>query len=193
MPEIRQHAADAIIYRPPPSHPLVLGDLTIREEIADGLARCILSLDTADPTLWKTSIHNSPDTSFMIAGQLSLTGYEALTAYFTGTIFPLTTLHQVSNVRVDSVDQYRGVARISASAVVTYYRPEDAFEEGREGYVMGCLYDVEVVRDGPKGHQPGTLWKVRAWVVQPLWTQGDRGVVFGREGSEVRAEKGEKM
>lgn len=149
--------------------------MTTREAITDAIYRCILGIDSHDESLFASAMFSSPETHFTIAGGPITQGSEAILTYMREHIFPLTTLHQITNVRVVDLDEAKGTARISAHAVAHHYKPEDAYKPERLSFVTGAIYDIEVVRDDADQG----LWKVKGWILHLLWTEGDQRIVFG--------------
>jgi len=154
-------------------YPTVLSGLTPREAVIDALHRSILGIDSSDEAMYKSSLYDSPETSFKIGDSgNTIQGAAAISEYIITKIFPLTTLHQISNVRVDLKDG-ADTARLTANAVAHHYRPEDAFKPERLSYVSGGQYDVGLVRD------KDGLWKIKDWTLKMTWSEGDSAVIFG--------------
>jgi len=159
-------------------HTKALTSLTTREAIADCLSRCIVGIDDQNPEMFKSSMIQSEDTSFVI-GTNVVQGVEAINAYILGKILPLTTTHLISNVRIDVKDG-ADTAIMTANAVAYHWNPKDAFLPDSKAFISGGLYHIDVVKDSDG------LWKTKKWTLKMLWTQGDRSVMDGWTNMEWR-------
>jgi hypothetical protein len=132
-------------------YPTNIPDLTIREAVTDTIHRAILAIDTSNESLFRSSLLDSSESYFSVTGGATIQSSSAIHDYMRAKIYPLTTLHQITNIRVYDINEQQGTAKVSASAVAHHYRPEDAFKPQRLGFVIAGIYDVEAVRDEKGG------------------------------------------
>jgi hypothetical protein len=107
-----------------------------------------------------------------IGGGFTIEGWTAVKGLF-DRAFGLVTTHITSNIRVELKDG-GDTASLTAHAISYHVRPEDALKLEDTSYTAGSLYSIDLVKDGDDG-----LWKIKKWVIQVLWTTGDRAVLHG--------------
>lgn len=148
--------------------PASLPGLTPREAAADAIHRCVLGIDNNDQALFETACVKDDSIAF-VAGPATVQGWESFNGLMQKA-FGLVTTHVISNVRVNLESEAAETASLTAHAVAYHNRPEDALKQEDTSYTAGCLYFIDVVKDGG-------LWKIKRWEVKILWTTGDRTVV----------------
>ena len=152
--------------------PASLPSLGVREAITDAIYRCVLGLDTDDKALFDSAF--TPDASFDLNGKV-MSGLDAIHTGCYDPISRLDTTHFISNVRVNVREDGDSTASMTASALAQHYRHKQGTEPGATRFLTGGLYFLELVKDGQDG-----LWKIKHWKLQPVWTEGDRGVMTGK-------------
>jgi SnoaL-like domain len=84
---------------------------------------------------------------------------------------PMDTTHMISNVRVDWKDG-ANTASLTAYALAQHCPPERGKEPDGPKLLVAGEYRIEVVRDEGDG-----LWKIRKWILDVIWRQGDASVM----------------
>lgn len=153
-----------------PNH-LVLPGLTPREAIADALHRSVLGIDSNNREILESGLLKNEEI-VVIAGPVTVQGWPAVSEFF-DTVFKLTTTHVTSNIRIE-VEDGADTASMTAHAISYHVKPEDALKEEDTSYTAACLYDIDLVKDGNDG-----LWKIKKWILNILWTTGDKAVLYG--------------
>ena len=149
---------------------LVTHPLPPREAVADALHRCILGLDSNDRELFESACVKN-ETMTVIAGEFNIEGWTAINDFFQKD-FALLTTHTVSNIRVNIKDDK--TAFMTAHTLSYHIRPEDAFKPEDSSYTGSCLYSIDLVKDENDG-----LWKIQKWIINLLWSTGDKAVLHG--------------
>ena len=147
--------------------------LSPREAVADALQRCLLGVDSNNRALFESGCVKD-ESMVVYAGDIKLEGWNAIGSFF-DRVFTMVTHHMISNVRVEVKDG-ADTASMSAHAVARHIRPEDALKVEDTSYTGGCLYVIDLVKDGGDG-----LWKIKRWELKLLWTTGDRAIVRGED------------
>lgn len=151
------------------ANPIQLQQLSTREAATDALTRCVLGLDYNDETLFRSAWLDTDDVVFDMDGNKTV-GIDSLCSGMFAFIGPLTTQHMLSNVRVELKDEH--AACLTAYALATHYRPDEAMKSDSRALTSGSRYSVDVVKDGGDG-----LWKIKVWRMQIVWIDGHRAIV----------------
>lgn len=164
--------------RPPTSQTIPLGNmslphtlpaLTTREAITDAVIRAHIGLDRHDPEMY-TSAWAGEDVVFEIFGR-TVHGLSNLRTQNLAHIGPMDTTHMLNSVRVD-VEDGADTARLTAYATGQHAPPGRGKEPDGPKFLIAGEYTADVVRDPSDG-----LWKMRKWVIDVIWQQGDPSVV----------------
>lgn len=86
-------------------------------------------------------------------------------------IGPMDTTHMISNVRVDLKDG-AGEAKLGCYALAQHCLPGKGTDVDGKKFLAASEYWIDLVKDEKDG-----LWKIKAWVVKFIWTQGDASVM----------------
>lgn len=147
--------------------PISLTSLTTREAITDAVYRGIRGFDRNDIEFFNSAF--TEDASFIINGQ----AYDGLTTIrdkvFT-RVLKLDTMHTISNIRIDVKDG-ANTARLSAFALAQHCPLGRGVEPDGPKFVGAGEYIIDLVLD-----KADNLWKVKKWVLDLIWTQGDPSV-----------------
>ncbi|KAH6656559.1 hypothetical protein BKA67DRAFT_552320 [Truncatella angustata] len=144
------------------------GSLTEREAIADTLHRAVLAFDNADDALLLSAI--TEDISVEMLG-FSAKGVAEIKAAVFDRVSKLDTTHFLSNIRV-SIESAT-TAKVTCSALSQHVRPGKGLEPGSSKFTAGGMYLCDVVK-------VGSLWKISAWKMNIVWTEGDQTVMEGQ-------------
>ncbi|GKZ36586.1 hypothetical protein AbraIFM66950_007739 [Aspergillus brasiliensis] len=143
-----------------------------REDIIDALYRAVLGFDTANTPLLDSALF--PDSTLDINGHV-MSGLPTIHKDCYDKVSKMDTTHFLNNIRVSMVDGDENKAKVTASVLVQHYGPGEGMKNDTSRFLGGSLYYCDVERavsgDG--------LWKLRKWVVKPVWSEGDWGVMGG--------------
>lgn len=156
------------------SRNLSLPSLTPREAVADAMYRALIAFDRNDPSIFDSVFAEEDVTLELNASERkSYTGLSAIRTGLFDRLGPMDTTHMVSNVRVDVEDG-------ADTAFLTAYTQGQHCPPGRGRELDGPKYlacgetSLSLVRDGKDG-----LWKIKKWVTEVIWAQGDPSVMQG--------------
>lgn len=154
-------------------YPITISNLSPREAAVDPLYRFVNGLDANNRELLESSMVEGKDTAFVIMGNRSVEGTDAIKEYIYNKVMPLHTTHFITNVRVDLKDG-ADTAYVTATVLACHYKAEDAFLPERKAYATAGLYYMDMVKDSSSG-----LWKIKKWTLKMNWTEGDRSIMMG--------------
>ena len=77
----------------------------------------------------------------------------------------------ISNVRVDVKDG-ADTASLTAYALAQHCPPGKGKEPDASKYLAGGEYCIDLIKDEADG-----LWKIKKWVLNVIWSQGDASVM----------------
>lgn len=153
-----------------PSLPATLTPaLSGREAIADAVYRCVVALDTDNPTLFKSAF--TSDAIFDLNGTI-MDGFDAINTQCYASISKMDTNHFLSNLRINILDG-DSKAEMTCSALAQHYRGGEGMKSGAVPLLAGALYWLDLIKDAGDG-----LWKIKHLKLKSTWGQGDWGV-FG--------------
>jgi hypothetical protein len=152
--------------------------LTRREAITDAITRFLVGLDTTNKSLFESSF--TPSATLTINGN-TIEGLDAIITGCYDVIGKLNSTHFLTNVRIH-VEEGGKKAGVTASALSQHYRGGEGLVVGKEALLVGCLYWVEVVRDGGEeegreGEGEGEFWRIRHFTLKSTWAEGEWGVL----------------
>jgi hypothetical protein len=150
-----------------------LPNLNTNEAIADAVYRSVTAFDRNDFTILESAI--TKDAYLELAAgpneRTVIEGISTLKTQLFDHIGPMDTTHMVSNVRVN----YKAgdsVASLTAYALAQHCPPGRGKDVDGPKFIAGSEYLVDLVLDHGDG-----LWKVKKWVVDIIWRQGDPSVM----------------
>jgi SnoaL-like domain len=156
------------------SYPHKLPSLTPREAITDALYRALIGFDRHDIPIF-TSAFAGEDVTFEIHDgsnePRTVNGLSTIQNTVLAQVGPMDTTHMISNVRVDVKDG-ADTASLTAYALAQHCPPGRGKEPDGPKFLAGAEYMIDLVRDGEDG-----LWKIKKWVLDVVWRQGDRAVI----------------
>ncbi|KIW09831.1 hypothetical protein PV08_11932 [Exophiala spinifera] len=145
--------------------PHSLPNLAAREAVVDALYRAVQGIDTNDHALFKSAI--TDDATMELPGVASIGG-EGIMKMFAG-VGPMDTTHAISNVRVN-LEQGASTATMTAYAVAQHFKAGEGADATSPNLLAGAIYTLTLVEDGG-------LWKVKKWVADFKWRQGDPSIM----------------
>lgn len=154
-------------------YPQVLSSLTPREAITDAIYRAIIGIDRCDIPLFDSAFANE-DVSFEIRAGDEIRAVQGLSNIRTQVldrVGHMDTTHMLSNIRVDVKDG-ADTASLTAHALAQHCPPGRGKEPDGPKYLAGGEYWIDLVRDESDG-----LWKIKKWVLDIVWRQGDASVM----------------
>lgn len=156
------------------SYPQSLPGLNSKEAIADALYRAAIGFDRNDMSIFDSAFAGEDVILELNAGQnekRSINGLAALKAGVLGHVGPMDTTHMISNVRINHKEG-EDTASMTAYALAQHCPPGRGKEPDGPKYTTGGEYSLDLVRDNGDG-----LWKIKKWVLDIVWRQGDRSVM----------------
>lgn len=157
-------------------HPHALAALTTREAIADVVYRAVLGYDRNDASLLQSALQENAVFEICENGQpvATLDGLSKVRELSLRHIGPMDTTHMIGNIRIDLGEA--GPNATTASLTCYAYAQHCPEGRGREAdgrkFMSGGEYQLEVEKDSASGQ-----WKARKWVLDLIWTQGDRSIM----------------
>ena len=149
--------------------PISLTSLTTREAIADALYRLVRAFDSNDVEFLKSAFYGE-DVSFIFNGQAT-NGLTAIRDGVFARVGAMATTHITSNIRIDVKDG-ADTASLGAFVMAQHCPPGKGLEADGPKFLAGGEYHLDLVLDKTDG-----LWKVKKWVLDLIWTQGDASVM----------------
>lgn len=153
--------------------------LTAREAAIDAIHRFTQALDDNDTILLRSCITSDAmvdrsGLSAVIGQELPPTpGIELIEKFVLGTVGPLDTSHQVSNIRV-KLNEHGKAAEVTCCVIAEHYRLGDGKDPQKSVRLSVCSrYRADVVED-----EKERLWKIKKVHLVALWSAGDLRV-FG--------------
>ncbi|OJJ98584.1 hypothetical protein ASPACDRAFT_1889109 [Aspergillus aculeatus ATCC 16872] len=141
-----------------------------KDAIVDPIYRALLSIDTANPALFASAIHEAA--RFSLNGRL-LEGADAIKTHVYDTVSRIDTTHHLSNLRITEFDEVTGTASLVATVLAQHYRQGEGLDASSKGLLAGGFYFVDVVRE----EGDAEVWRVKEWTLRVLWREGDEGVM----------------
>ncbi|KAL9617233.1 MAG: hypothetical protein Q9160_007961 [Pyrenula sp. 1 TL-2023] len=158
---------------------LSLPSLTPREAVADAMYRALIAFDRNDVSMFNTIFAGEDSTLELISGEKkAYTGLSALRKELFDHVGPLDTTHMVNNVRVDVKDG-ADTASMTAYVLAQHCPPGRGREPDGPKWLAGGEASLSFVWDEKDG-----LWKVKKWVMEVMWSQGDPSVMQGLRAAE---------
>jgi hypothetical protein len=155
------------------SYPISLPSLDTKEAIADALYRAVIGFDRNDISIFDSAFAENVVLE-LNAGyneKRSIDGLSALKAQVLSHVGPMDTTHMISNVRVNHKDG-EDIASLTAYALAQHCPPRRGKEPDGPKYLTGGEYTVDLLKDDGDG-----LWKIKKWILDIVWLQGDRSVM----------------
>ncbi|KAE8443802.1 hypothetical protein EG329_001396 [Mollisiaceae sp. DMI_Dod_QoI] len=155
-------------------HPHALTGLTVREAITDGLYRAVMAFDLNDVAMLDSAFAGEDVTLEMHAGgneHHSVSSLSMFKAQIFDHVGPLDTMHMISNVRIDVKDGADS-ASLTAYSLNQHCPTGKGYDLDAPKYLVGGEYTMDFVRDEVDG-----LWKIKKWVMNVIWRQGDPSVM----------------
>jgi SnoaL-like domain len=152
------------------AHPISLTNLSPREATTDALYRAIIGFDRNDISSFNSAF--TEDVTMEIRpGNRVIKGLSTIRAQSLDQVGPMDTMHMISNVRVD-VKPGADCASLTAYALAQHCPPGRGKELDGPKYLSAGEYSVDLVKDEGDG-----LWKIKKWVLDTIWRQGDASVM----------------
>jgi hypothetical protein len=154
------------------SYPHILHSVTPREAITDAIYRVLLGLDRYDISIFNSAFAGE-DIIFELrdGNTRTITSVSAWRKEILDHIGPMDTTHMISNVRVD-IKEGADTASLTSYVVAQHCLPGTGRDPNSPKYLVGAEYFTDLVRDDTDG-----LWKIKKWVVDTIWSQGDASVM----------------
>ncbi len=155
-------------------HTLTLTSLTQREAITDALYRAIIAFDHNDiPALNSAAVEDVVFQLYDRETKTVLQSSNSLTEIRDGVLAhvgPMDTTHTITNIRIDVKDG-ADTASLTANALAQHCPPGRGKEPNGPKLLVGGEYRIDLVKveDG--------LWKIKKWVLDIIWRQGDASVM----------------
>lgn len=158
-------------------HASILPNLNTNEAIADALYRAAIGFDRNDISIFDSTFAGE-DVAFELNlgnnEKRTIDGLSVLKAQVLSSVGPMDTTHMISNVRINHKEG-EDTASLTAYAMAQHCPPGRGKEGDGPKYTTGGEYAIDLVKDHGDG-----LWKIKKWVVDIIWTQGDRSVMAPR-------------
>ena len=153
-------------------YPHKLSSLSTREAITDALYRAIIGFDRNDVAIFDTAFAGEDVHMELRAteGTRSISGLSKLREAFAHVVL-MDTTHTISNVRV-SVQDGADTASMTCYALAQHCPRGRGAEPNGPKYMTGGEYWLDLIKDREDG-----LWKIRKWVLDIIWRQGDSSVM----------------
>ncbi|KAJ5580155.1 uncharacterized protein N7459_006140 [Penicillium hispanicum] len=149
--------------------PVSLTSLTTREAITDALYRAVRGFDSNDVEFLNSSFIGE-DVTLVINGE-SMNDLTTIREGVFARVGPMDTTHTISNIRIEVKDGAE-TASLSAIAVAQHCPPGRGKEPDGPKFLAGSEYTLDLVLDQATG-----LWKIKKWILDILWTQGEPSVM----------------
>ena len=154
-----------------------LAALVRRHAITDTVYQALRAFDKNDKSLLQSAC--TDDVTLTIDGAGAFVGLQALMTDVLAMVGPLDSTHMMSNVQVD-VNGQADSAVLKAYVLAQHCPPGQGRDPQGPKYVTGGDHRIELVPVDQDGS-----WKIKKWVLNVIWSQGDVSVV----GQEVVAKK----
>ncbi|KAL9110429.1 MAG: hypothetical protein Q9227_004973 [Pyrenula ochraceoflavens] len=155
------------------SRPILLPSLTPREAVADAMYRALLAFDRNDLSLFTSAFAPGESTTIELNSgeRRTFTGLSTIRSELLDHVGPMDTSHTISNMRV-WVEEGKETAAATGLVMAQHCPPGRGREVDGPKYLACGEVEVEFVWDGGEG-----VWKVKRWVHEVIWRQGDPGVM----------------
>lgn len=151
-----------------------LSGLSTREAITDALYRSIRGWDHNDTAAFNSSFIGEEIEMEMKAGDgegMKVNSLSQLRDGLLAHVGPMDTTHMISNIRIDVKDG-ADTAALTCYALAQHCPPGRGKEPDGPKFLVGGEYTMEMVKDQKDG-----LWKIRKWLLDVIWRQGDAAVM----------------
>ncbi|KAJ5216382.1 uncharacterized protein N7498_002789 [Penicillium cinerascens] len=158
------------------SYTASLPNLNTKEAITDALYRAAIGFDRNDISIFDSTFTGEDFVFELKLGtdeKRTINGLPAFKAQVLNHVGPMDTTHMISNVRVNH-NEGEDTASLTAYALAQHCPPGRGKEPDGPKYISGGEYAVDLVKDLGDG-----MWKIKKWVLDVIWTQGDRSVMGG--------------
>jgi hypothetical protein len=154
------------------SYPHALTSLAPREAITDALYRAIIGFDRNNMAILDSAFAGE-EVTFELKGDASRTAHDLTTIknHILARVGLMDTTHSISNIRVDVKDG-ANTASLTCYALAQHCPPGRGKEPDGPKLLVGGEYLIDLVKDEKDG-----LWKIKKWVLDVIWRQGDRSVM----------------
>jgi hypothetical protein len=155
------------------AHPHVLSSLVEREAITEVIYRALIACDRYDTATFNTAwagedvVFEIHDDEKRVLPNLTL-----IRTHILDKVGPMDTTHNLSLVRVDVKDG-ADTASLTATSLAQHCPPGKGRDPEGPKYTVGGQYSVDLIKD-----EAGE-WKVKKWVLNVIWSQGDPSVMHG--------------
>ncbi|KAI0869077.1 hypothetical protein GGS24DRAFT_512560 [Hypoxylon argillaceum] len=137
------------------------GNLTDREAITDALYRAVLAFDHNDEALLLSAI--TPDLEAKMPGAYT-EGIDEFKAAAFNRVAKHNSTHFLSSIRIDI--QSNTTAQATCTVVSQHVCPDEDYDPTANKFSSGGMYRCDLVK-------VDNLWKIRKWVANYLWVDGD--------------------
>ena len=161
------------------SYPSFLPNLNTKEAITDALYRAVIGFDHNDISIFDSTFAGEDvlfELNLGVNEKRTINGLSALKAQVLGRVGPMDTTHMISNIRVNHKEG-EDTASMTAYALAQHCPPGRGKEADGPKYITGGEYAIDLVKDHGDG-----MWKIKKWVCEIIWTQGDHSVMGPRSG-----------
>ena len=152
------------------SYPHLINSLSPREAVTDAIYRAIIGFDRNDVAIFNSAFAGE-DATFEFHGTDRRDNVAGVRSTVLANVGPMDTTHTISNVRVD-VQDGADTAHLTCYALAQHCPEGKGKDPAGPKYTTGAEYWVDLVRDEKDG-----LWKIKKWVMDLIWTQGDRSIM----------------
>ncbi|KAL6787318.1 hypothetical protein J3E68DRAFT_165112 [Trichoderma sp. SZMC 28012] len=144
--------------------------LTDREAIADAVLRAVKGLDRYDAALFDSAFASEDVTLEVPHRNMKLIGLSDIRKNMLDSLGPLDTTHMISNIRVQ-VENGADAASLTAYALAQHCPAGKGKDPESPKFLVCGEYSIDLKYDGLDG-----LWKIKRWMLDVIWTQGDKSV-----------------
>ena len=157
-------------------HHYSLPSLNTNEAIADALYRATIGFDRNDFAIFGSAFAEDGSLEIITGPndpnqRTSVNGLSTLKTQIFDHVGPMDTTHMISNVRINHKPG-DNIASLTAYALAQHCPPGRGAEFDGPKYIAGAEYRIDLVQDQSDG-----LWKIKKWVIDAIWRQGDPSVI----------------
>lgn len=155
------------------SHPHLLPGLTTKEAIADAVYRSLIGFDRNDLKIFDSSVTGEDFVFELRDGSDTrlVPSLAAVKAGIIGHVGPMDTTHMLSNIRIFHREG-ENTASLTAYAQAQHSPPGRGRESHGPKLMTGGEYLIDLVKS-----EDDETWKIKKFVLDLIWRQGDRSVV----------------